>query len=382
MKKLVIIHHVANVGGGTISLVDMCKMLCSTYEVVVLIPNRNPKALTEMLSQYATVKYYSGVMPQIAYYSGSNTISFGFLKTLLGKKKDIAELVDLITKENPDILLANSIVQCVMGKHLKNIPAKKFIYIRETFKETKISDYIIDLINQYFDGVFCISPYEKEYAKFKIPCEVVADCFVPYKKNTSSFDLNPNKFNVLFMGGISEIKGLSVLLDSVAYTKSENVNYVICGNLSYIGNSFKNRILHGSLVKRDERMKAIIEGNPEKMKLMGFVSDTESLIRQCDVMVFPSTVPHQARPAIEAGFSHKPVIMSGFKQTECFYQHNYNCLTFKPNDPVDLAKQIDALASDEALAKRIGETNYQTCQEQHNFELEQKKMLDFLSKHT
>lgn len=372
----------SNVGGGTISLVDVSRMLSKSYNVVVLLPNRNSELLTEMLSEYATVKFYSGIMPEISYYSGSKTLSLGFLKTYLGKKRDTAEIIGLIEKETPDIILANSIVQCVMGKHLEHLPAKKFIYIRETFRETKISDYIIKLINKYFDGVFCISPYEKEYAKFDIPCEVVTDCFVPYKKKTEKFEIAENKFNVLFMGGSSEIKGLSVLLDSIAHVKSKNINYIICGNIHHIAYTLKNYILHNSLIRKSKRIESIIESNKENIKLMGFVSDTESLICKCDVLVFPSTVPHQSRPAIEAGFLKKPVILSDFIQTECFYQHNYNCLTFKPNDPVDLAKQIDALASDISFAKKLGETNYHTCNEQHNFEFEKNKMLKFLSEHS
>lgn len=379
MKKLVIIHHVSNVGGGTISLVDVCDMLHNDYEVTVVLPQDKSGALSTMLKPFAKVRYYDGVMPQIAHYMGADRIiSRGFFHSFAVKRSVIANIVKIIKDETPDVILANSLIQCRMGKYLKNLNAKKYIYIRETFKNTPLTKFMIGMINKYFDGVLCIAPYEKDYAKFKIPCMVAGDCFVERKSNKQSDFPQYQGFKVLFLGGMAPIKGMDVLMKSYRHLKSTDVHFVIAGNVNYTSHSIKNKLLHPGLIKRENIIKSVIEDNSDNIHIVGFVDDVKRLIEQCDVVVFPSVVAHQPRPAIEAGMLYKPVIISDYPQTEFYFKDRVNCLTFKPGNFCDLARKIDILAEDKSLCCELGNKNHEYYHLYHDFETEKNKILKFI----
>ncbi len=378
MKKVVVFHHVSNLGGGTISLVDVCQMLSSSYEVVAVIPRKNSEQLTERLQPFARVKHFEGVMPQISYYSGSNAlISRGFFSSFCVPAAAVREIVDSIAEEDPDIILANSMIQCRMGKYLKHLRAKKLIYVRETFREGLVSRHMIRLINRYFDGVLCISPYEKDYARFALPCEVITDCYVPTAETSPSQD--QSHFTVLFLGGDARIKGLDILLRSIEHVQCADVRYAVCGHIGSFVGTWKNRLLHPLEMRRLKRIQTLLARHRDKVTLHGFVSNTAQMIVDSDVVVFPSTVPHQARPALEAGEFNRPVILSDFPQTAAFMKHEYNCLTFRPNDPKALARAIDRLAGDPLLAQALGEKNHQVNVEYHDFSHERERFMQFIS---
>lgn len=380
VKKIVIFHHVGNMGGGTISLVDICKMLHQTYRLTVFLPRKGSETLTELLKQYAQVKHYDQRMPLISRYSGSERLlSRRFFSSFFISNKDIMNLCRLIEDEKPDIVLANSLIQCRMGYYLRELHAKKVIYIRETFAEDWISQKMIRMVNNYFDGVLCISPYEQEYAKFDIPVAVVADVF---SSPQHEYERQPSgdKFRILFMGGSAPIKGLSVLAEAMDQIQSKRVRFDICGNVALTKPTLKNWMLHAPLVWKDTKTRKLLQKHDAIIQYHGFVQDVGELIRGCDAVVFPSTVPHQARPAIEAGCYYKPVIMSDFKQTTCFYQHQVNSLLFKPNDPEALAQVIDQLAETPGLAEKLGISNHESFYRDHHFAKEQQKLLSFLQR--
>ena len=378
--KITIIHHVSNVGGGTIGLVDICRMLSNKNDVTVIMPERNSKELSDMIKPYAKIKKFTGIMPQISYYSGSNNIiSFGFIKGFFVKKEDRCEIVHLIKESDPDIVIANSIVQCKMGQYIKNLDAKKIIYIRETFRENIISKFMIKIIEKYFDAVLCISPYEKKYAEFSIPCKVVTDCYQISGNKYENPYLNNDKYKVLFMGGDSNIKGLEILLKSIDFIKNRDVEFHIIGNVNLDTSKIHNRCIHLKEVKRIELIRDLSNKYKDNIFYHGFVNETQSYVFNSDVVIFPSIYAHQARPAIEAGYASKPVIISGFKQTECFFENNENCLTFEPKNSVDLAKKIDELSTNAEKTHCLGRNNFVRINKEHNFQIEEQKLNKFVN---
>ena len=382
MKKAVVFHHVSNMGGGTISLVDVCHMLSEEYDVTVVIPKKNSEILTKRLEKYAKVVHFTERLPEFSYYSGSNEIlSKGFFSSFWVKKEGIKNIVSAIENENPDIVIANSLVQLRMGKFLKHLKAKKIIYIRETFRENFISRKMIDCINKYFDGVLCIAPYEKRYADFKIPCEVVADCVFNDSESEGNAGINTGSFNVLYMGGASPLKGIKVMLEALEYIENPDIKLLIAGKLNFnMVKSLKNKIIHRKELIFEDNIKNLLEKEKEKIIPLGFVDNIESVMRKSGAVVFPSSKPHQPRPAIEAGEYGAAVIVSDFKQTEDFFRDGYNCLTFKSSDPKDLAEKITRLYEDSELRNKLIKNNKAMNSKCHNFRKEQDKLLSFIKK--
>ena len=381
MKKLVIFHHVANMGGGTISLVDICHMLSHEYEVTAIIPEKNSEQLTKCLSKYAKVIHFKERLPQFAYYSGSpSIISNGFLRSFFVNRKEIDKIIKLIEDEDPDVIIANSVVQLRMGKFLSHLNAKKIMYIRETFRENIISRCMIKYINKYFDGVLCIAPYEKRYANFNIPCEVVGDCVFRELSN-EDIRLNKEKFNVLYMGGAVPLKGFNVLLETTEYINSDDINFVIAGNVFLnMPRNIKNKVIHKKELAYEKRSKELLKKHEAKIERIGFTKDIGMIMQQADVVVFPSTKPHQPRPAIEAGEYDAAVILSDYPQTKDYFVDGYHCLTFKSKDSKDLAKKVEVLYNDKALCEKLKKNNKDMNLKYHNFEKESKELISFLEK--
>lgn len=377
MKKVMIFHHVAQGGGGTISLNNLCRQLCEKYEVVAVIPRKNSETLTAKLSRYARVIRIDGIFPQFAYYSGSRgIISRTFVKTFFTAKDCSKKILEIAQNEQPDIIIANSMVELRVGKILSDISAKKIMYIHETFIENFISKKMIKFIGKYFDAVLCISPYEKEYAKFKIPCEVVADC--EYKSENKDFKKEDSAdFNVLYLGGIPELKGARTLLRAVKYV-DPCVHFVLAGRFDYMPPTLLNRVVHRHTLRYQKEVRELIQKAGDRIECLGFVNDIASVIKNADVIAVPFSKAHQSRAVIEAAEYEKPVIISDFKQLHAYCINGYNCLSFDSEKPSELAKCIEHLRKNKDISKKLVENNKKMNEQYHNVEKEKQKLLSFL----
>ena len=125
----------------------------------------------------------------------------------------------------------------------------------------------------------------------------------------AKFNLDASKINFLFLGGSNELKGYSVLIEAMMVNDNKDMNLVVAGNMEE-GKKVKNSRIH----------------------YLGMVYDMPLLYKACDVLVFPSTSAHQARPAFEAGAFGLPVIISDFPETAETVRDEYNGLVFKPKD--------------------------------------------------
>lgn len=379
MQKIMIFHHIANIGGGTISFSNICRQLCEKYEVVAVIPQEKSETLTENISQYARVIHVGGMFPQFAYYNGSQgIISRTFVRTFFSGKDYVKKISEIAKREKPDIIIANSLVELRIGKILSCISAKKILYIHETFVENFISKKMISFINKYFDGVLCISPYEKEYANFKVPCEVVADC--EYKTDGKDFQKSgANGFRALYLGGLSELKGIRTFLRAVEYVDPE-VRFILAGRFNYMPPTLFNRIVHRHNLRYEKEVKELIDKAGERVECLGFVNNVEDIIRDSDLIAVPFSKAHQSRAVIEAAEYEKPVIISDFKQLHSYCINGYNCLCFDSKMPSELAKCIEQLRKNKDIAKKLVENNKKMNMEYHNVEKEKQKLLNFLEK--
>jgi glycosyltransferase involved in cell wall biosynthesis len=89
--------------------------------------------------------------------------------------------------------------------------------------------------------------------------------------------------------------------------------------------------------------------------LLPFRADPERLMAAADLVVFPSTVPHFARPVIEAGAMARPVVASRLGGVEELVEDGRTGLLVPPRDPDALGDAIARVLLDPAMARRMGE---------------------------
>lgn len=148
---------------------------------------------------------------------------------------------------------------------------------------------------------------------------------------------------ILFLGGSAEVKGAEVLLrmatDVLGTLRSAHL--IMAGEIS---SEFKLRA-HGGRVGTVEK----------RLHLIGSRDDIPSLLADCTVLVFPSLVPHFARPVIEAAAMAKPVVASDVDGVRELVVRNETAILVPPGDAAALARAVIDVLQDSALAYRLGQ---------------------------
>lgn len=391
MKKILILHHVSSQGGGTKSLVDMAVMLAPKYDVVVCIPKGSSRTI-KLLKEHA-INYYEvkTPIPSLNVYSGSpGYINRYFLSSAFRFRRN-KELIDELLRLEPDAIFYNTSVTSLIAK---DVPSRimNVCIVRETFIKSPFTRIIKKNFEDKFQGVAYIAEHEKKFLNLNNPKQIVIpDCLD--SQNGSLIDINKakemcgipkEKYCLLFLGGTIQIKGLDVLLravdklsdDYIAMVGGE-VNQSIL-NAGYIIRHFY-RVAYVRYLIDVKRLLHKLE-NEKKIILIGYTREIEKYMSATDVVVFPSTKAHQPRPCIEAGFFHKPVILSDYKATAEYFEDHYNALTFKPKSAKDLERKIVLLREDRRLGGYLGDNNYKMSVQKHDFRKTQEKLKDFFDK--
>jgi glycosyltransferase involved in cell wall biosynthesis len=122
----------------------------------------------------------------------------------------------------------------------------------------------------------------------------------------------------------------------------------------------------------------LLEGIEERVKFFPAQKDMAPIYAAADIVIFPSTEPHQAMPVYEAGASCKPCVVSDFPNTREFAKDGVNVLTFPPEDAMALAECVDRLY-DKELYYKLADNGHNMCVNNHNIDTlgdEIKKLLE------
>lgn len=396
MKKILFIHHWSTVGGSGISLYNTWKSLESKFEIVSYIPD-NPSDLFEFLkSKNLVAKTYSFTCGQISYYSGgSNFYKPGFWYLILNAIKQISYWKKIIKLEDPDIIMVNSKVLCWMAPLFKG--KKSVCFVRETIKGNpqNLINKIMNRFLEKFSLVSFLSEYDLTQTNLKNPLTVVSpDILNPEeyidrhgkKEACSLLKVDSDSFNIAFVGGMDQLKGIDIAIKAMKYLKNEKTKLIVAGmNISGDSNNKQNvfkRIKIRKSLKFAREVKGYIENNNLEsfIEFVGVQTDISLVYSASDVLVFPMKKPHQSRPAFEIGVQCKPVIISDFKNIREFIKDGENGLAFEPNNPEKLANAIMTLKSNSLLFEQMGKSNYSYSMQFHTEKYAISELLDAIHK--
>lgn len=395
MARIMVIHHAAAIGGGSISFVDVLDMLKDNHDVIGCCPSKSKQLNDYLNNRGHLVENLDIPIPIFNHYSGSEKIlSRGFwqgIRNLKYKNK----IEEFIRQYEPDVVIVNSSVMAFLGPVIKKCNAKAICYVRETFVEgfslkTKIMKH---MLNKGFDGVIFLSKYDEKYASLDKPITaVIPDCVNPdmisevsKEKACNNMKIDKNTFNILYVGGLNWIKGIDVVLESLLYM-DDNITLTLVGdynfenskslNLKYILRMIANRkgIVYSNYVEtllNNEKIKS-------RVNMVGLQIDMSNCYASSDIVIFPSKVPHQARPVFEAAMYKKTVVISDFKQTNEYVIDELNGKTFLVNNPKSLAGEVNNLYRNREKNMILGKENYKMMMENHNINIEKNKMNFFI----
>ncbi len=330
MKKILIIHHAAEYGGGSKAAFQIAKMLRDDYIVEFLIPDYCEDFYKILKSEDYNVHLFHGYMGGIYNYSGGpRVISRTFLKMLFKIPTSAMQLYKFMNKHEFDICIINSSVISWAVHILKS--KYKICFIRETVHKNilyKLEKKYVDK----FDTTCFISKHDLELWDLKQTNKLlVYDCVdvedICMKRSNKTIK------NILYLGGDSDLKGWQTIKKLIE--NHPEYNYHVAGKVS------ENNII-----------------NAEHVNYYQMVNHVESLYHIADVILLPSTSPHQLMPIFEAGLYQVPVITTDFEIIHEHISNNFNGILVPLNDVSGIVKALVELNDDYDLKKYIIENNY------------------------
>jgi glycosyltransferase involved in cell wall biosynthesis len=166
-------------------------------------------------------------------------------------------------------------------------------------------------------------------------------------------DVGPGQVVVLMLGGFNPIKGTREFVDaavSLLETHPDAV-FMIAGPIP--DPSIRNRI-NGLSVYMDGAKNRIPQRDAHRIRFLGVRSDVPELLAASDILCFPSTVPHFARPVIEASAMGLPVIASDLGGPRELVRHEETGILVPPADSAALADAMKRLIADPDLREKMG----------------------------
>lgn len=386
MKKILIIHHSGVLGGAGTSLMHILECLDKKYDVTLYISSA-PRDMVEKIysrNLNITVKEYTQRIGAITYYEGGDSAfspRFIYRLGLIAKQKQYWQKV--IDNESPDIFIVNSKILSWFGNLRYPDNCKTVCFVRESLKGSKNS-FINKKIRKYLDGfkqVFFISEFDSDQIKLNNAEPVVVPNFVsPENYNIQiteeqacgklGIPYGDGSFKVLYAGGVNHLKGFDVIVNAASMLKNENIKFIIAGTgfdvLSH-PESIREKISRRSQVRFEKRMKALISEKDisDKLYFVGRQADMSYCYTAADALIFPMTKPHQARPVFEAGYYHKPAVISDFPNIREYVHDKINGRTFDVNNISSLAGALTEMAGDSEKTGKMGEENFKQTMRLH-----------------
>jgi glycosyltransferase involved in cell wall biosynthesis len=358
------------------------------FEPVVVCPQGDGNE--QLVAAGAEVLLAPRLIYQFSHYTGRSTFAFhpSFLKHIFMMWRDRNFWKKFISDIDADIVCLNAITLSPMAWAARVSGAKVLCLVQETTVRGMLgcrTAWLYHMLSKWMDAVMFISEHDRQKSQCKAPITCVIPNWISLNDYDRTFsrelarkqlDIPINASVVLMMGGIDKLKGTLPLIKAVAgLSDIEDLVVVIAGysnpvNPSSLSFFQRLRLYFCQTFGFDYRKRVLkcIEINDLKnrVRFVGMQTDVARLYAATDVLVFPATRPHQARPVLEAGAMAKPAIVPDFPELAEFVENEFNGLTYAQGDVKSLESVLRKVLKDEVLAHRMGENNYVNTLENHN----------------
>lgn len=399
---LYMVHSKGLVGGAPLSLGYLLERLDRhRYEPCVVCIYNAPDVLSFFRERQIEATYYHGISiaPHTTggWYSLTSPMgAFGLVNAAGRFWPSVRAAEELFRTTKPDIVHLNSLVLAPAAIGAKRAGVKLVWHIRESVHPGHFGlrrRWLQGLVSRLADEAIFITDHDRQQLVGTQKGIVVHELvdFTRFDRSLDGMKLRQElgipcaAKVVMFMGGVSHLKGADVLLAALPQIKIRipNLRVVIAGaagprNDSLLARSVRKLLpLVGSGTER-QRFETLfeLENLHEYVHLLSFRRDPEMLMAAADVIVIPSTQPHFGMPAAEAGAMAKPVVASQIGALEEAVVENETGLLVPPNDPEALADAIIRVLADSQLAQRLGEGGYQNSLTKFNIETNAQLILD------
>ena len=385
-KRIVYVHHGKGIGGAPLSLLYLINMLDSNlYEAFVVCLHDSAaadlyrkKGLKVIAGLGVTSFAHTTVYWYRWYELHRIAIAFWYqIKTALF----IAP--KLYREHRPDLVHLNTSTLLGWGIAAKLMKIPVVCHVREPLADGYfgLRKNLIRYLTHWFTTAFisiCCYDGSKLVQSEKI--NVVYN-FVNFRQFNRelmgehirrALGISSDAKIVLYLGGMSRIKGLLELLQSAEFFLGENCCLVIAGKMWTEATGSKKKLLY--LLKKfkihvyrnqvEEQLKKLRQLNPKNSIItVGVRNDIPELLAISNLLVFPAVVPHFARPIIEAAAMGKPSVASALGGVVELIDDGITGTLIQPGNPKLLGEAILRLLSNPEKCREMGENAYQRAKD-------------------
>jgi glycosyltransferase involved in cell wall biosynthesis len=145
---------------------------------------------------------------------------------------------------------------------------------------------------------------------------------------------------ILFIGRLSEQKGVDLLVDAAALLRQP----------SHV------RIVGDGPLRAELKARASSKDCEVQWEFLGHRNDVQALLSEADIVVLPSRWEGHSIAVLEAMASGKPVIATAIKGNIETIAHGDDGLLVAPNSVTELCSAIELLGADAGLRSRLGDS--------------------------
>jgi glycosyltransferase involved in cell wall biosynthesis len=175
-------------------------------------------------------------------------------------------------------------------------------------------------------------------------------------------NLTPAQNVVTMLGGTAYAKGTLTFVQALPLVRKAvpNTKFLVVGQPPAIGDSSRLKSMAKYVLQADAYDRKVMTAASDSIasghiRFTGIRTDMPQVLAATDILAFPSSVPHFARPIIEAGAMAKPVVASQLGGPIELVEDGVTGLLVPPNNPAALAEAIIALLRDPARMQAMGE---------------------------
>ncbi|MCF7899752.1 glycosyltransferase family 4 protein [Candidatus Babeliales bacterium] len=405
-KKILYIHHGKGIGGAPLSLLYLIENLDkSKYEPVVLFLHDSQVIdlyKSTNITVFGPVNLRDFAHTKIFWYRWYNLKNF--IKTCFDTYKILKTQADFWFKKiKPDIVHLNtsSLIAWAKVAHKKNIPvvwhireplASGYFGIRRKIVQNFVKNYATKIVPICKNDSLLWQNNNKVNIIYNAVDFKIFDKNILDKNFEQDFlfkyNLDKNSPRILFLGGLSSEKGtleIFTIFEKIL-KQLPSANLLVAGYFDLKVNNIFNIKRYFPVDRYKLKIKNLFKpvrmdstGSPrtglkEKIVFLGAIKNVPQIMSISDVIVFPATVGHFARPIIEAGFMAKPVVASKISPLDELVINNKTGFLVDIKDINLWVEKLAILLLDKNLNKQMGENAYQYCVQNFNIDMHIKKI--------
>lgn len=332
IKKILFVHHVSHIGGGSFCLLNLLKEVeRDKYEPIVLLQGDGP--LVNEIHKLGIKVMFMSSLRTIPY--NQSLFKYSSISTYWSVYHSQKHFQKILCEIQPDILYLNNTMLYPYLLTAHRYGVRTIIHIREHWPldEHKIQLYVLSsYINKYADHLVAINKFSSSMVpKSNAKTTIIYD-WIDFTNRDRPIDLNilsgedlSDKKVFLYTGGMQNIKGTCEVFETFSKICDQNCRLIALGaerTINYSGvRGFLKRLLALCGIKANSvriydallRDSRIICSPP--------TYNIKSLLEQCYCVLSYFTIPHANLVLAESIISKTPIIAARTPESE-EYSHN------------------------------------------------------------